>query len=180
MDREGLQTLTKIAGACLVIISCSGLGIFASGQFSQRLKNLEQLRQMIFLLKGEIVYGRSPLTDAFERVGARGRGEIAEAFKRTGQRLSDQPGEPFFIIWQEEIDRIPEKFPLLEEDRQKLKDMGEHLGYLDTEQQERTILLYLEQLDLSIEYLRSHRQERVRLYTSLGIMGGLFLTIVLV
>ncbi|MGL6218963.1 MAG: stage III sporulation protein AB, partial [Lacrimispora sphenoides] len=64
-------------------------------------------------------------------------------------------------------------------DKQNLKGLGEHLGYLDMDMQERNILLYLEQLDLTIGYLRKHKQEKSRLYTSLGIMGGLFLTIVM-
>lgn len=46
--------------------------------------------------------------------------------------------------------------------------------------QERTLLLYLEQLDVQIQLLREHRQERCRLYSSLGIMSGLFLTILLI
>ena len=44
--------------------------------------------------------------------------------------------------------------------------------------QERTLGLYLEQLDISIEYLRTNQREKCRLYTSLGIMGGMFLVIV--
>ena len=35
------------------------------------------------------------------------------------------------------------------------------------------------QLDLVIEELRSHRQERCRLYTSLGVMAGIFLAVLL-
>ena len=46
--------------------------------------------------------------------------------------------------------------------------------------QERNLLLYLEQLDVQIQLLREHRQERCRLYSSLGIMSGLFLTILLI
>ena len=61
-----------------------------------------------------------------------------------------------------------------------LAALGEHLGFLDRDMQERTLLLYLEQLDLQIQALREHRQERCRLYSSLGIMGGLFLTILLI
>ena len=45
--------------------------------------------------------------------------------------------------------------------------------------QERTLGLYLEQLDISIEYLRTNQREKCRLYTSLGIMGGMFLVIVM-
>lgn len=65
-------------------------------------------------------------------------------------------------------------------DRQTLAALGEHLGFLDRETQERTLLLYLEQVDAELGVLREHRQERCRLYTSLGIMGGLFLAVILV
>ena len=53
------------------------------------------------------------------------------------------------------------------------------MGFLDRDMQERNLLLYLEQLDVSINELRAHRQERCRLYTSLGVMAGMFLTILL-
>ncbi|MDR0922725.1 MAG: stage III sporulation protein AB, partial [Hungatella sp.] len=88
-------------------------------------------------------------------------------------------GESFYTVWQEEIDKLPREVCLSKEDKQNLKGLGEHLGYLDMDMQERNILLYLEQLDLTIGYLRKHKQEKSRLYTSLGIMGGLFLTIVM-
>ena len=41
-------------------------------------------------------------------------------------------------------------------------------------------VLYLEELDLRIQDMREHRQERCRLYSSLGVMSGLFLTILLI
>lgn len=42
------------------------------------------------------------------------------------------------------------------------------------------MLLYLEQVDTELLVLREHKQERCRLYTSLGVMGGLFLAVILV
>lgn len=169
----------RIIGGALVIISCSGLGIFMAGQWNEHLRIVEKLRKMIFLLKGEIVYGNSPLTEAFERTGRKAGGEIGTLFACVSERLMGQQGEPFYTIWQEEIDKLPGEVCLSKEDRQNLKGLGEHLGYLDKEMQERTLLLYLEQLDLTIDYLREHKQEKSRLYTSLGIMGGLFLTIIM-
>ena len=71
------------------------------------------------------------------------------------------------------------RLPLTEEDLEQLAGLGEHLGYLDVDMQERTLGLYLEQLDISIEYLRTNQREKCRLYTSLGIMGGMFLVIVM-
>lgn len=72
------------------------------------------------------------------------------------------------------------KTALSKSDRQMLESLGEHLGFLDRETQERTLLLYLEQVDSELLVLREHKQERCRLYTSLGVMGGLFLAVILV
>lgn len=173
------KILLRILGAVLVIISCSGLGFYMSARYHEHLRTVEKLRKMIFLLKGEIIYANSPLTEAFERTGTKAGGEVGALFERVSARMLGQQGEPFYTIWQEEIDKLPKEVCLSGEDRQNLKGLGEHLGYLDKDMQERTLLLYLEQLDLTIDYLREHKQEKSRLYTSLGIMGGLFLTIVM-
>ena len=79
----------------------------------------------------------------------------------------------------EALERVGKREALTEEDLEQLAGLGEHLGYLDVDMQERTLGLYLEQLDISIEYLRTNQREKCRLYTSLGIMGGMFLVIVM-
>ena len=64
--------------------------------------------------------------------------------------------------------------PLTKEDWEQFFALGNNLGYLDLTMQERTILLYLEQLDETIGFLKEHSRERRRLYMSLGVIGGLF------
>ena len=68
---------------------------------------------------------------------------------------------------------------LEKEDREKLLSLGGQLGYLDTQKQERTLLMYLEQLELSDTRLRGELREKCRLSTVLGVMGSLFLVIVM-
>lgn len=170
----------RVIGAAFVILSCSGMGFYLAGQWKEHGKTMERLRKMILLLKGEILYANAPLTEAFEQTGKKGGGELGALFIRVSQRLEDQQGEPFFQIWTEEVDKLPKTVCLSAEDRLGLKGFGEHLGFLDASMQERTILLYLEQLELTIGYLREHQEEKSRLYTSLGIMCGLFLTIIMV
>ncbi|MDO5415944.1 MAG: stage III sporulation protein AB [Lachnospiraceae bacterium] len=171
-------------GACLVTAGCAGLGAQMARQWRLRLRWLEQLRQMIYFLKGEILYGHSALGDALKRVGERCRKTEGERglqtlplfFLSVSGRIDRQQGEAFTDIWKEELEKLPDS-PLRDEDMAELKNLGDHLGYLDVQMQERTILLYLEQLDGQIAYLRMHLKERTKLYTSLGVMGGLFLTV---
>lgn len=169
--------LFKLLGGICVIAASSGLGCWMAEQWKAHLRTLEQLKKMIFLLKGEILYANAPLSEAFYHVGQKSHGELGAFFLAVSNRIQNQRGELFFAMWKEETGRL--QTCLSEKDKQELTGFGEHLGYLDAGMQERTILLYLEQLDLSIEYLREHQRERSRLYTSLGLMGGLFLTILL-
>lgn len=180
------QIWMKIVGAAMVIGGASGCGFWLAGQYGQRLRELEQLRQMIFLLKGQILYANAPLAEAFETVGSRTEGELAGLFLAVAERIEGQQGESFYQMWQEEIEKLgksgkqPGGLAISKSDRQTLMSLGEHLGFLDRDMQERNLLLYLEQLDMRIQQMREHKQERCRLYTSLGIMGGLFLTVLLV
>ena len=174
--------LLKYLGAALILISAPGLGMYLAGQWKERLRLLEKLRQMIYFLKGEITYSHAPLAEALERVGRRSGGPLGDMFVRASERICTQEGESLQEIWSGEIRTTAagaKKLPLTRADLEQFTALGEHLGYLDVDMQERTLLLYLEQLDLSIEYLQAHRQEKCRLYTSLGVMGGIFLVIVM-
>lgn len=169
----------KILGCLMTVTGASGCGFWMSGRYRQRIKTLEQLRQMIFLLKGQIIYANATLEEAFQAVGERTKGELAELFLRAAKQMEGRPGNSFARIWQDAVEGIGADLPLDGTDRQSLAALGEHLGFLDREMQERNLLLYLEQLDMTMEELRSHREERCRLYSSLGIMGGMFLAILL-
>lgn len=171
--------MLKIVGGICVILATSGLGRWKADQWKEHLKTLEQLKRMIFMLKGEILYANAPLEEAFSHVGKKSGGRMGAFFKGVAERIERQQGEPFFVMWKKEIEGLDRQSGLSEKDKQELEGFGEHLGYLDCEMQERTILLYLEQLDLTIDYLRKHQREKSHLYTSLGIMGGLFLVIMM-
>ena len=165
----------KWIGSMLVLFAAGGFGIWSAMQWRERLRLLEKLRQMIYFLKGEITYSHAPL-------GKREAGPLGQLFTAAAEGICRQEGESLQEIWRREVQVLSSpkiRLPLTEEDLEQLAGLGEHLGYLDVDMQERTLGLYLEQLDISIEYLRTNQREKCRLYTSLGIMGGMFLVIVM-
>ena len=146
----------KWIGSMLVLFSAGGFGIWSAMQWRERLRLLEKLRQMIYFLKGEITYSHAPLAEALERVGKREAGPLGQLFTAAAEGICRQEGESLQEIWRREVQVLSSpkiRLPLTEED--------------------------LEQLDISIEYLRTNQREKCRLYTSLGIMGGMFLVIVM-
>lgn len=174
-----ISILLKLTGACLLLPGCSGLGFWFAGNYRRHLAEVEQLRRMLFLLKGQILYANAPLEEAFRNIGEKAQGELGTFFCAVADRIEQQQGEAFYEMWKEEIEKLGPEVLLNKKDRHELLAFGEHLGFLDREMQERTILLYLEQLDLVIEDGRANQKEKSRLYSSLGIMGGLFLVIIL-
>ena len=68
----------------------------------------------------------------------------------------------------------------LESDKENLIRFGENLGYLDRELQISTIDLYLNQLQEEIKEQAVVVKERTKLYNLLGIMAGIFITIVMI
>ena len=170
----------KITGCVLIISGSSGYGFWMVSNYKERLLLLEQLRQMIFLLKGQILYANATLLEAFDVVGRRTEGSLSELFLQVAERMERQQGEPFCQIWKEETKKFAGVGLMTKADRQSLESLGEHLGFLDKEMQEKNLLLYLEQLDMTIEEMRSCQKERCRLYGSLGVMGGLFLAVLFV
>ena len=169
----------RITGCVLVTTSCGALGVLKARQWRIHRQMLERLRRMVYLLRGEILYAMSPLHEALERVGRKSDGPAAVWFCRMAERLRRQDGETFSGIWKEELDRQAKAMLLSAREQTELAEFGEHLGYLDVGMQERTIALYLEQLDLAIGFLREHEPERTRMCTCLGIMGGMFLSVLL-
>lgn len=169
----------KTAGAVLVFAGASGLGYWYASRLRERVACLETVRRMVFLLKGEILYAGASLEEAFEQVGKREEGEVSELFCGVSERLSKKQGESFYSMWEEEVDKLSPAVPLSREDRRELRQFGKHLGYLDRQMQERTLLLYLDQLELSIGQLRESQKEKSRLCVSLGMAGGLFFIIIM-
>lgn len=172
----------KWAGIGLVLFSGTGWGMWMAWRWRARLEALETLRQMIFGLKGEITYSRAPLEEALERVGRRENGFLGRLFTGAAREIAASREETFSKIWEKQVELIkkgPQGEILDEKDIKQLAGLSGRLGYLDVDMQERTLLLYLEQLELSISRLRGEMRERCRLSTALGMMGSLLLVILM-
>ncbi|WP_251494275.1 stage III sporulation protein AB [Otoolea muris] len=170
----------KLLGAALVVGSCTGFGLGAARRLRERRRLLEILRQMIFHLRGEILYANAPLSCALLRTGNRGSGWAAALFTESAKELEREGGEPFEVIWKRQVELLSGDTVLKEPDLKALLRFGMNLGYLDRDMQEKTMQLYLEELELALERLRREEPDKSRLLFGMGVLGGLFLTVILI
>lgn len=169
----------KTAGIILILFSGTGLGLCKSMELTARLRILEELVQLLLLLKGEIRCTGATLEDAFGDVAAKMSGEYRLFLTETARRLQKRPGITFDTIFRECAIRNLPLQKLSVQERESFLSLGEKLGYLDREMQVAQLTLLEEELGGRIRSLKSAMPKQQKTYRSMGILGGMLLAILL-
>lgn len=172
--------MLKGIGALLIMASAAGIGASFSRDLKGRCMELRLLKQMIYMLRGEIKYTKTPLPEAFESIAVRMKEPFGSFLEGTAEKMKHQGEESFGELWKSQIRTWLSGTCLKREDKEQLESLGEVLGYLDLEMQLSSIDLYLEQLELQIREAQEAAATKQKLYQSLGVAGGIFLVILLV
>lgn len=174
-----VKKLIKIAGAFLVIVSCSGFGFLKALELNKRIVALQNIRKMFVHLRGEISYAKNPFMEAFFNMKDKQNKELSLFCDYMYKQINTYDGKSFHEKWSTGIDKYVSKTGLVSEDIINLKKMGEQLGYLDYNMQLATIDLEMENLENKINTLREESLQKKKVYQCVGVFFGLMLTIIL-
>ncbi len=169
----------KILGCILILASSAGIGFFFSGELRNRIADLKELKKLIFLLRGDIRYANTPLPEAVQAMSVRHDGKYKHFLTVIAQRLNELGGVSFCSIWKNAVEKELGKTSLSKKDLADLGQLGENLGYLDKEMQINTLDLFISQVEEEITDLSRNVKEKSYLYNSLGVLGGIFITLIM-
>lgn len=172
--------MIKIIGGIFTICSSIAIGTYFSQSLTWRLEALKEMKHCILLLKGDIRYACTPLPEAFAAIGGRKEDEFGRFFLKLSKELNQLNGIEFKELWKRTIETELVNSALKKSDKESFERLGESLGYLDKEMQINQIDFYLTQLEEMMQQLEEEKKEKKKLYQMLGIMGGIFLTILLI
>lgn len=172
--------MLKWLGIALVVGGCTAMGAALGGELSGRVAQLREMRKMAVVLQGEIRYGNATLNEAFHRTASRVRSPFRELLDRAACQMEEYRGEGLAFIFRENAERELAASPLKKEERELLYSLGESMGYLDAQMQMNSLELFLEQVNLACEQAVLEQQNKTKVYHYLGLMGGLFLAIILI
>ena len=85
----------------------------------------------------------------------------------------------FTKIWNQSIDKYLGELHLKSTHSIQLKELGTFLGQLDKDTFQSTMQMYLNRLELEIEKVREGMASKRRISSWLGVMGGIFLVVIL-
>lgn len=169
----------KIVGCLLVIGSTTGMGFYFSIEMKSRIEDMKELLKLISLLRGDIRYANTPLPEAISAIARRNEGKFKSFFTKISDALQELSGQTFLDIWKNAVEHELIDVSLNKKDKEQLIHFGESLGYLDKEMQLNTFDAYMIQLEEEIGELTKTVKEKSYLYNSLGIMAGIFISIIL-
>lgn len=172
--------MQKLIGVVLIVASSTGMGYLKGVNLSKNLMEMQEIRRIFLMLRSEVAYTKSPFGEAFYRIAERTYGKYKEWLFFLAESLNQRSGHTFFELWQHALERYFSDTHLDKKNLELLKNMGTNMGYLDREMQVGAIDLYLEQLKLNIRKMQEELPEKRRILNCLGVMGGIFVAVVLV
>ena len=152
-----------------MIFAGIGFGFHKAAKEQKRLEQGIAIKRMLYLLQGEIRYGFTPLPEAVLKISTKTEKEYQPFLKKVAKQLETHSEESFAKIWQQTADQKLKQVIYEPKFYEILKNMGETIGYLDQQMQEKTILLTIEQLDDQIFLMKDQVVKNCKMYRSLGI-----------
>lgn len=168
----------KLIGSVIIIIATTWTGFEASRHFSERTRQVRQLKSALQTLDAEIMFGHTPLHEAARRLALQIPKPIAWLFDSFANKLTN--GETTVKeAWDASLQEVWQTTALRNGELEIMKQFGETLGRHDRLSQQKQIMLtiaHLEREELDATDRQAKYEKMVR---SLGFLTGLLLIILL-
>ena len=171
--------MQKVIGGILILTATGGAGYVYCRELRNYLAKLRYLRYVMSLIRGEISYTHAPLPEVFLEVSKRVKEPFRSWLSKTAIALENRDESGFARVWNRCVEQYLKPLGLKGEHSVLVKEPGTFLGSLESETLDHTLVMYLNKLDLEIEKQREELASKTRIGSCLGVMGGIFLIVLL-
>lgn len=169
----------KCVWAAIMVWSSYNIGHTVWSYHERMTKELKDIMMAVSMIKGELKYAYSPLSEVFSNASSRTDGVIAAWFMWLAEKTGENSMDSFLSIWKESMDLLEKHSRLNEKQLAQIIELGRILGYLDVEAQLAGLSLWEKRIQFEYEFQRDRSVNMKKTAHSLGILGGLFLVIIM-
>lgn len=172
----------KLIGAALVIFAGAGFGACPVHKMKERIREFEELYFCLLRLKSEINHGGRPLPEAIRAAADSKKDGKAGGYRRVMHRLAErlsQGKEGYEALIRSCVTESFRDSVITKEEQEAFTETFLLLGGGDKEKQVQLLEYYAENVRLAIAGEKEKRKEKSYVYRSLGIIGGIFLAVVM-
>jgi stage III sporulation protein AB len=168
--------MIKIILLSVVLASCFAVGIFFKNTLSNRVLILRQMRYALDEIELLIKYKNSTLREIFIAVSNDFRLRDLTFINKTLEYM----GYDSFADSYEKALKEYQGLGLTPRDREIIGGIGKLLGTADSESQIAGLALYKSELDSAFEAAHDEYKKKSKLFSSLGLLSGVFIVIILI
>ena len=170
----------KIFGSIFLLTSAAAIGYLKADELKERVRCLSALKRMMILLQGELRFHRATLSEAFENVSERAEKPFDVFFGELADELENRHSGGFLTVWNAMTDKLMTGEGFKKEDKVLLEQLGNSLGYLDLTMQTENLNLAILQTDDAIMNAKEQLEVKGKLYQTMGVTAGAFLTLLII
>lgn len=169
--------LLKIIGMIVLITSGALMGYSLCDDYIERIHCLEAVKKALIILRGEIKHNNSSICEALENITVNNR-LVMSFIKKVVRDYKNMNGS-LWEAWEKSVVENLEPSQLKNEEINIIRDFGRNLGITDRETQMKNIDECMKEMDGCITDLKGEKKEKCKLYKVLGVLSGLFISIIL-
>ena len=169
--------IVKAGGIIAVFIVCVATGFIKSYSLSKRVRELESFLSALSLISTEIRYFASPTDVIISKLAFANEYVKLRVFEFCKANLEQT--RDFTSAWGGAIDKAKPFLSLDKDDIEALTGFGGTFGTTDTQGQLANCERYSELLRQRLESAREDKTKRGRMYSSLGVLAGVFFALIL-
>ncbi|MBP3570178.1 MAG: stage III sporulation protein AB [Lachnospiraceae bacterium] len=169
--------MIKLIGAVMVLISAYAIGSLLALRVKEQEKWLKDMKTTLFLLLGELEYRQMPLPDAMERISNRHGGYLSAFFQVLSEEMRKKEGYTLQELWYRVAEPVFKNSPLSKTQAEEFAELGLYFTESDKKTRREALDFYLNRLEEEIVQLREKGADKAYLCRTLGMLGGIFLLI---
>ncbi len=173
----------RFAGIACLAVFCVLAGIQRFLRYQNYFRLLLEMERFFLYMKSEIQYSKSSLPEFFLAAFGRGYPRMRPWIENIAGKLEGKERgmrQSFAEVWKEAAAAeaaLDIKNPELAEAFYRL---GDEIGGMDMQSQMKYLEIFLRDLEREIGLIREQLPVRKKLYLSLGVMAGMFVTVILI
>lgn len=172
--------MIRIGASLILIGACCMIGQNFCLMEKQRLKQMKELKKSLLFLKKEMEYCLNSISDAFRQVASRCCEEVIQGIFL--QAAADMEEKEMLLesAWERAFMEKNSGLLLSENLLNSVVHIGKNLGYMDLENNANIIDMVLSDLEQAIEEASREMKNKTKVYRTLSLAAGLYLTIIFV
>ena len=169
--------MQKVFGFILILIGCSGLGVWYSMQFRLHIYNLKQMCHILCMLENYVRFGRSTMGECCGMIAGRVENPFRSGLEEIAVEMKKNEGSTLGQVSRKSLMKHLKKIVVSQREKEEFIACFEQEGYEDEGMQIQSIIRGRQELEAAWQELNVSLSSRCRLAISLGTMSGLLLVV---